>query len=64
MKYELKDGNGWIRATKATTNGMKPGWLHYELKEKDGSITTGLAGSDKWRIIVPGSGWSVKKETA
>jgi hypothetical protein len=44
-KYQLKDGDNWETCKKATTSGMKEGWLHYELE--DGTI--GLARPGTWR---------------
>lgn len=46
MKYQVQNSQKWETCTKATTDGMKVGWLHYELS--DG--TNGLARPGTWRV--------------
>ena len=45
VKYEIKDGNEWIKCLRAQEDWRK-GWLRYELK--DG--TNGLARPGTWRV--------------
>lgn len=44
-RYEVRSGSEWVRCTRATTENMKAGWLHYELP--DGTV--GIARESNWR---------------
>lgn len=44
-KYQLLEGGKWTDVKRATTEGLNPGWLHWE----DADGCTGLSRPGTWR---------------
>lgn len=45
-KYDLLEKEGWVPVKKATTSGMKEGWLQWE----DSEGCNGLSRPGTWRV--------------
>ncbi len=51
-RYEVKDGDKWIKVSKACPTGT--GWLEYEIWENDKhgrEVTVALAKPGTWRVV-------------
>ncbi len=53
IRYEVKDGDKWIKASKACPTSK--GWLEYEIWERDKfnarEVTVALAKPGTWRVV-------------